>query len=225
MGRLDLTTLRIRHAKVADLPALRALETEAFAESERFAPRTWRYLVTRSPSCLALVIPDDARLLAAVVWLAPRRQRVARLYSLAVHPEARGRGLARALLAASLPALPGRCTLLSLEVRDDNASALSLYAALGFVQVARLPNYYAPGVHGLRMRADRSAVTAALASVPLPVRLPAPSAQSECAHAQRVDDHPAGRGRIAGMSSRPSSATATASGARDAASTQCMEKR
>jgi len=80
------------------------------------------------------------------------------MYSLSVHPEARGRGLARQLVDASLRRLPGRIETLGLEVRSDNTAAVGLYCALGFVETARLPGYYGRGRHGLRMRASRSAV-------------------------------------------------------------------
>lgn len=84
------------------------------------------------------------------------------MYSLAVHPRARGRGLARALVAASLRRLPAGISRLGLEVRADNAAAVGLYCALGFIETARLPAYYGRGRHGLRMRAARASVAAGL---------------------------------------------------------------
>ncbi len=80
------------------------------------------------------------------------------MYSLSVHPDARGRGLARAIVAASLRRLPASITSLSLEVRRDNQAAVGLYCALGFVETALLRQYYGRGRHGIRMRADRAAV-------------------------------------------------------------------
>ena len=86
------------------------------------------------------------------------------MYSLSVHPAARGRGLARLLIAASLQRLAKRIDTLGLEVRSDNGAAVGLYCSLGFVETARLPDYYGPGRSGLRMRATRKAVAQALAS-------------------------------------------------------------
>ena len=84
------------------------------------------------------------------------------MYSLAVHPEARGRGLARELVRVSLRRLPRRIDTLGLEVRADNAAAVGLYCALGFMETARLPAYYGPGRDGLRLRATLASVAQSL---------------------------------------------------------------
>ncbi len=76
-----------------------------------------------------------------------------RLFGLAVHPEARGLGLGRALTQRVIAWSAGHgCRAVTLEVRVGNESALVLYHALGFVVTGDLPDYYGPGVHGLKMR-------------------------------------------------------------------------
>ena len=65
------------------------------------------------------------------------------MMNVAVHPDFRRRGVAEALvtgLAAELRKIGSHC--LSLEVRDSNTPARSLYEKLGFQQVGRRPNYY-----------------------------------------------------------------------------------
>ena len=64
----------------------------------------------------------------------------AELLTLATHPDARGQGLARALLAEALPQLDA--AVLFLEVAEDNAPALALYRRLGFTPFGRRPGYY-----------------------------------------------------------------------------------
>lgn len=76
-----------------------------------------------------------------------------RLFGLAVHPEARGLGLGRALTQRVIAwSAEHGCRAVTLEVRVGNESALVLYHALGFVVTGDLPDYYGPGVHGLKMR-------------------------------------------------------------------------
>ena len=104
-------------------------------------------------SALTQVVPAGDGIGAAISTLFRQGATVARIYSIAVDPAQRGRGLAKALLdAASAAAKKRGCTVQSLEVRSDNAAATGLYAKFGFVAVADLKHYYAKGVHGTRYR-------------------------------------------------------------------------
>lgn len=65
------------------------------------------------------------------------------IMSIATAPEARGQGVAKALLAEMIGLLKQRnLKWLTLEVRPSNESALGLYRSLGFRQVGRRPRYY-----------------------------------------------------------------------------------
>ena len=65
------------------------------------------------------------------------------MMNVAVHPDYRRRGIARALIRALIDGLRERGNhCLTLEVRASNASAIALYEKLGFAQVGRRPNYY-----------------------------------------------------------------------------------
>ncbi|MGH6947898.1 MAG: GNAT family N-acetyltransferase [Kiloniellales bacterium] len=67
----------------------------------------------------------------------------AEILTLGVAPEARRRGLARALLAAAAERLgQAGARRLQLEVAEDNLTALALYRASGFAVVGRRPSYY-----------------------------------------------------------------------------------
>lgn len=68
----------------------------------------------------------------------------AEILTLAVRPEARRKGYARALVeAAAAQASEAGAERLHLEVAEDNRAALALYLATGFVEVGRRPGYYA----------------------------------------------------------------------------------
>jgi ribosomal-protein-alanine N-acetyltransferase len=63
--------------------------------------------------------------------------------NLAVHPRLRRRGLARALLGATLDDARGKgVELVFLEVRPTNVEALTLYESLGFRVIGRRKGYY-----------------------------------------------------------------------------------
>ena len=65
------------------------------------------------------------------------------MLNLAVLPECRRGGVGRALVTALCAALQSRGSrCLTLEVRDSNAAARALYAALGFREIGRRPRYY-----------------------------------------------------------------------------------
>ena len=67
----------------------------------------------------------------------------AHITNIAVHPLARRRGIGEALLRALMAeAYLLRIERITLEVRDSNTAAQSLYEKLGFVRVGRRKGYY-----------------------------------------------------------------------------------
>ena len=96
----------------------------------------------------------------------------AEILTLAVHPEARRRGLARALVDQALAEAAGAGAIrVLLEVAIDNSAARGLYERLGFVETGRRGRYYG--------RADGSRVDAlvlALDLVPHTVSAGSPAA-------------------------------------------------
>jgi ribosomal protein S18 acetylase RimI-like enzyme len=160
-----LKLLSLRTATAADAAGLAALDEACFPAVDRFSRRVWRHLLgpaRRNRSSLTLVAEGEGRLLGSINLLFRRGSSVARLYTLAVHPDARGRGLAKRMLAAVLALAPRRCRELSLEVRHDNP-ARSLYDAWGMQVVADLPGYYRDGAAGVRMRARLADLAPSLA--------------------------------------------------------------
>lgn len=138
----------IRYADAADLPALGALEADAFDHpwseplllTELASPRSFVLLAGRPDT------PDEADGYAALRLVADE----AELLRVAVRPGARRRGLAAELVRRGLAdaAAQGaaRCFL---EVRTDNGPARALYRRLGFVETGRREGYYADGAAAL----------------------------------------------------------------------------
>mgnify|MGYP002789971274 CR=1 FL=1 len=140
--------LRLRPARAADLPALLALE-QTFP-GDRMSARQFRHHLA-SPRARWRVAEAGGKLLGYSLVLLRRDSDRARLYSIAVHPAARGQGLGHRLLAAAErdAARAGRAAL-SLEVRQDNAPANALYQSAGYRRLAALPAYYEDGAPGWR---------------------------------------------------------------------------
>jgi [ribosomal protein S18]-alanine N-acetyltransferase len=80
---------------------------------------------------------------------------VASLESIAVAPNARGKGAASSLLKSTIRRLKLRgVSRLTLMVRRSNAIALQFYKSRGFTALRRAPGYYENGEEGLLMRKD-----------------------------------------------------------------------
>ncbi|RAN39954.1 hypothetical protein HY26_14320 [Hyphomonas sp. GM-8P] len=126
-----------------------ALE-QNFPEDDRFPVRTWRRLL-RGQS-MAYVAISDGEICGAAVYLYRTGTKAARLYSLTVAPDHRGKGIASALMAAGEADAARRgCNRVRLEVRQSNATAIRLYERHGFRVMAQLPSYYPDGETAARM--------------------------------------------------------------------------
>lgn len=96
-------------------------------------------------------VSDDAPVLgfAGLAVSGPQ----AEVLTIASHPEARGRGIGRTLLAHLIAeARVAGCEVVHLDVRADNEAALGLYASFGFTELGRRAGYY-DGCDAVLMRA------------------------------------------------------------------------
>lgn len=146
----------IRAARAADLDAILALEAQF--PGDRMSRRSVRRFLQVPSAQVWVAHPADAPApLGALVMLTRRGSASARIYSVAVDPAARGRGLAKALVQEAEAAARARgCQRVQLEVREDNAAARGLYAALGYQIRQQLPGYYDDGGNGLRLDRELS---------------------------------------------------------------------
>ncbi|HEY7407438.1 MAG TPA: ribosomal protein S18-alanine N-acetyltransferase [Gemmatimonadaceae bacterium] len=132
-------SVTIAPAATADLDAVVALETVAFADpwtrsafDAALRERHSRFRVARSP--------DGALLGYIVAWFVLDEGEIA---NLAVVPAARRTGVARALLDTIIAeARASRIARVFLEVRESNLAARALYASRGFTPLARRARYY-----------------------------------------------------------------------------------
>lgn len=147
----------IRDATRADIDPIAVIEALSFYSiDEIFTPKQIARLI-RSPNAIVLAAENSNTILGWGAALYKRTQRgvTGRIYSIAIHPEARGRGLGGILARELLQQLRERaCTRIYLEVRTDNDPAIRLYTRLGFTLARTLPDYYAQNIHAYSMRMD-----------------------------------------------------------------------
>ncbi|HET6655647.1 MAG TPA: peptidase C39 family protein, partial [Gammaproteobacteria bacterium] len=140
----------IRSATLDDLEALVALEERCF-DSDRLSRRNFRYLIGRGNAALLIDLEADALRGYALVLFRTGTS-LARLYSIAVAPEYRGRGVAQALLEHSEAVSRERdCIAMRLEIRVDNAAGEQLYRKMGYRPFGTYPDYYEDHADALRM--------------------------------------------------------------------------
>jgi ribosomal protein S18 acetylase RimI-like enzyme len=141
----------IRHATLADIPAMVRLEEVSFP-GDRLSPRALRRLV-REGRAICLVAELGGQVAGDAVVLLRRGSRSARLYSLAVDPALRGAGIGTALLAeAERLALLAGPEEMRLEVREDNGAAIRRYLATGYAMTGRKPDFYDDGTAAAVMK-------------------------------------------------------------------------
>lgn len=126
----------LRRMEASDLSSVMAIDALCL-------PRPWSAAIWRgeleSPNGLYLVIEEGSEITGHIGV----RHVLGELHitTIAVRPEHRRRGHARALIGAALTAYP-KARYVHLEVRPTNAAALRLYESLGFRTTGRRPRYY-----------------------------------------------------------------------------------
>ncbi len=149
-ARREAPFLLIRRARLSDLDSIVRLENLSF-EFDLFSRKHYHYLLTKANS-VALVMERGNRLISSAVLLFRRNAGNAHLYTIAVHPAARGRGYGARMLAACEKAARRRdCSSLTLEVRADNRAAQKLYKKSGYSVRECVEAYYEDGCDALRL--------------------------------------------------------------------------
>ena len=141
--------IRVRRARAADLPRLVEIEDQVFA-TDRMSARQLRHHID-NPKVDVLVALRGGTLAGAAVVFFHASHRGARLYSIAVAPEARGAGVGEALLAAAERGARARGRdMFRLEVRTENAAARRLYERRGYRAFGTKARYYEDGCDAVR---------------------------------------------------------------------------
>lgn len=140
----------IRSAALSDLDSLVSLEESCFA-SDRLSRRRFRYMLTKANA--SILVEEEGNVIRGyVLLLFSRGTAMARLYSIAVAPSCRGKGIGEALVkAAEMAAREQSAACLRLEIRKDNAASLNLFNYLGYKKFGEFADYYEDHMDALRL--------------------------------------------------------------------------
>ncbi|AFC84813.1 acetyltransferase [Frateuria aurantia DSM 6220] len=142
--------VRVRRASESDLDALMAIEEASFA-SDRMRRRQYQRHLQSDTARVLVASAGQGQVLGSAVLFLRRGSELARLYSLATLPAARGQGVAGHLLqAAEHAGVLAGARRLRLEVRSDNPVAIHLYQQHGYRRIGHCPAYYADGCDAWR---------------------------------------------------------------------------
>ncbi len=138
-----LPPYRLRQMTTEDLQAVVEIERVAFRHP--WSTELLRRELTHDWSTILLAEAEDgdrSKVLGfSIFWLVHDELH---MLNIATAPEYRRRGVARALVCATLDKARGQgCALATLEVRRNNQPAIQLYTSFGFRAVGIRPNYYA----------------------------------------------------------------------------------
>lgn len=143
-------TVKIRNASTKDISSILFIENNCFL-SEKISQRQLIYLLTKG-KCIVLVGEKYSKIVSYCIYLKPKLPKPARLYSIAVLENFRGKGIAKQLITYGLKniILLGY-NRIRLEVRSSELNVQKIYTQMGFEVICKLPSYYENSKEGLRM--------------------------------------------------------------------------
>lgn len=145
------TKLTIRLVTANDLVSIFEIETQSFG-TESFNRRQFRYLA-KSPTCHFVVADIDNQIGGYLILTTRRNSKVLRIYSIATNPRFRGLGIGEKLMNYTKDfARINAYNAISLEVKETNTVAITLYQKMGFTSTDKKMNYYGQGENALVMR-------------------------------------------------------------------------
>ena len=145
------TGLFVRKAQQSDIPAILEIEWECFRE-DSFSKEQFAYLISRSKGTFYVMMEGD-RVIAYVSLLFHGGTHYLRIYSIAVHPDFRGRKLGQLLMEQTIAtAHDCKAAKITLEVKGTNTPAIRLYMKNGFIPVGVKPAYYHDGSDAIYMQ-------------------------------------------------------------------------
>lgn len=143
MDNSNTAEIRIRQAKLYDVPAMARIERESF--EDYWSPDELTKDVTCSDGSIYVAVAEsggekagyaDMRIVAGE----------AQIYNIAIAPEFRRQGIGEALLRHMVDKSEELgLDVITLEVRSGNEAAMALYEKMGFKAVGSRKGYYAKG--------------------------------------------------------------------------------
>lgn len=146
-----MSELRIRPVLAGDIDRLLEIEQLCFV-SDRLSRRSFQRWI-KGEHCILLVLEMEEKVWGYGLVLLHKGTRLARLYSIALHPQIQGRGAAGTLMQAlEAAAVEADRLTMRLEVAKQNQSAIRLYERLGYQAFGEFLDYYEDHSDALRMQ-------------------------------------------------------------------------
>lgn len=136
------------------LPQIKSCERENFSPSEAFDITSKLKKKNTSLICLSYTEGNSRALLGYLVFMHPKIGSTVTVHKICIRKSFRRRGCARFMLKMCTETVRDTNSRMHLWVRWDNIPARSLYRSLGFVEDARINDYYGSARAGLHMTLD-----------------------------------------------------------------------
>ena len=133
-----MAVLRIRQARLSDVPALARIERDSFV-SPWSAEEITRDVAFNEKAYVAVAEINGEPVGYADMWLIAGE---AQLYNIVVDPAYRGNEIGFRLLSHMIGTASRTCKVINLDVIYSNVPAISLYLKSGFRQVGERKGYY-----------------------------------------------------------------------------------
>jgi len=143
--------IQYREAQVDDLDALEYVENSCF-DADRLSRRQLRHWLKADNKLIQVALLNN-KIVAYGLVILRKGTSLARLYSLAVMTQARGKGIANGIiLRLEKACIADNRAYLRLEVSQNNTAAINLYKSLGYQEFGYYEHYYADDSNALRMQ-------------------------------------------------------------------------
>ncbi len=134
--------MTLRDANLLDLSDLMALENVCYLPNQAYTREEYHYALVKAKA-INLLVEEDERVIGFVGAFHHKTWRTGHIYTVNVHPDARGKKLGVQLLDACESRLRELGMQRSvLEVNVENESAIRLYEKTGYTRTKRLVEYY-----------------------------------------------------------------------------------
>ncbi|MCS7097165.1 MAG: GNAT family N-acetyltransferase [Candidatus Methanomethylicia archaeon] len=139
-----LNLVSIREATLNDIEKICSIEEKSFNKEDMYSKDLFRFYLTIAPKTF-LVVELYNEVVGYVIAVI-RRNYIGHIVSIAIDPNFRGKKLGRMLMEEIERKLRAMgCTVLRLEVDENNIIAHNLYLSLGYRDAYKIPCYYYGG--------------------------------------------------------------------------------
>lgn len=142
--------IEIRVATIADLNRILEIENLCF-DNEKFTRKQFLYLIHNAKGSF-FVAESNNSIVGYISLLLRANSKNLRIYSIAVHPEARGQQIGQKLIEVCKEFAKAKgLQYVSLEVRTDNTAAIKLYERNDFTITDIIQGYYGNGIDAFKL--------------------------------------------------------------------------